>query len=229
MKCDWSYRHYLEILEDFIKNGYRFNFFNEAANEKTIYLRHDLDQSIEKAVLMADLERSVGAKATYCVRFASPFDNPFSRRNREALAKIISRGHQLALHFEREAWNGEIVEEAAKQLSILKQYLPFEDIVSFHRPQEDILNKHFKEFVNTYDKPFFSDVKYLSDSPGNWREGCICNHKKDISYQILTHPIWWGREEGDACRHLHDFMKEKVYDWDREIYDDNPFYTERIK
>jgi len=235
MKCDFSYRHYLEILEKFKKKGYSFALFDENPKDKVVWLRHDLDHSISKAVLMADLERSIGAKATYCIRFASPFDNMFSRDNREAIDKIVNRGHDIALHYEREAWSDgyeKIDIEIEKQITILKQFFPsIKNIVSFHRPQEDVFNKRFDQFINTYDKPFFGDIKYLSDSTGAWRSGCPCvnlDTENKVNYQFLTHPVWWGREEGDSCKHLHNFFREKIKEWDQEYYDDNPFYTERF-
>lgn len=218
------------------KRGYRFTFFDDeikGSTDKHIYLRHDLDTSIEKAVLISDIERSMGAKATYCIRFASPFYNIFSKKNMDSIQKIVSRGHQIALHYERESWNGILDEEILRELEILKKYFPIKNIVSFHRPQEDILGKHLENYINTYDKGFFKlpFAKYLSDSPANWREGCICEwlqKKEEPNYQVLTHPIWWGRQEGNPSRHLHDFMKNKLEEWDQEFYDDNPFYTERL-
>ena len=178
MKCNFSYNHYLEILEKFKEKGYKFGIFGGIYNSKVVYLRHDLDHSIEKAVPMADLERTVGAKATYCLRFSSPFDNMFSKNNREAIKKIIDRGHVIGLHFEREAWDGKMQEEIEKQFGILEMYFPYREIVSFHRPQEDIFNKDFQNFINTYEKPYFEDVVYLSDSTGNWRSGCPCENLK---------------------------------------------------
>jgi len=231
-KCDFSYRHYLEILEKFKAKGYKFGVFGDVYKSKVVYLRHDLDHSIDKAVPMADLERSVGAQATYCIRFSSPFDNLFSRQNRENIQKIISRGHVVALHYEREAWSGLVEEEIKKEMEVLKKYFPIQNIVSFHRPQDDVFNRNYSGFINTYDKQFFKDVVYLSDSTGEWRSGCPCVNidKEDKkNYQLLTHPVWWGREEGNSCKHLHNFFKEKIMEWDKEYYDDNPFYVERLK
>lgn len=229
-KCNFSYQHYYEILDNFKKRGYSFGSFDKENIGKTVYLRHDLDHSIEKAVNMADIERTAGAKATYCLRLASPFDNIFYKKNQESIKKILDRGHDLALHFERESWNGlDIEAEIFSQIKLLNMYFPVKKIVSFHRPQEDTFNKSFKGFVNTYDKSYFEDVIYLSDSTGHWRSGCPCSHKEEGNYQILTHPVWWGREEGESCDHLHNFMREKMYEWDQIYYDDNPFYTKRIK
>lgn len=235
MKCDFSYKHYLEILNKFKKKGYSFALFDDnVKNKKVVWLRHDLDHSIEKAVLISDLERSVGAKATYCIRFASPFDNIFSKKNQQAIMKIYNRGHDLALHFEREAWSSNNLDyEVKRQIQTLERFFPIKsNIISFHRPQEDIFNKKLDDFINTYERKFFGDVLYLSDSTGTWRSGCPCNNldkENKKNYQFLTHPVWWGREEGNSCKHLHNFFKEKILEWDKEFYDDNPFYTERFK
>lgn len=234
MKCNFSYKHYVEILEKFKKKGYSFALFDDEIKDKVVWLRHDLDHSIEKAVLIADLERSVGAKATYCIRFASPFDNMFSKKNQEAIDKIVHRGHDIALHFEREAWKGDnIIYQIKRQMQTLERFFPIKNnIVSFHRPQDDIFNKHFDEFINTYDKKFFGDVLYLSDSTGHWRSGCPCvnlDTETKKNYQFLTHPVWWGREEGDSNKHLHNFFKEKMFKDEEEFYQDNPFYTERLR
>ena len=222
--CNFSYKHYDEILQNFKNNGYKFGLFDQENKGKTVYLRHDLDHSIKKALPLSDIERAANARATYCLRFASPFDNLFYEENKSIIYKILDRGHDLALHYERESQD-----TAEKQLEILKKYFPIKDIISFHRPQDDVFNKKYKNFVNTYDQPFFGDLTYLSDSTGKWRSGCPCKHKEEGNYQILTHPVWWGREEGDACAHLHNFMRDKMYEWDQIYYDDNPFYTERLK
>jgi hypothetical protein len=232
MKCDFSYTHYLEILEKFKEKGYQFGEFNKIYEGKVVHLRHDLDHSIEKAVPLADVERVAGATSTYCLRLASPFDNIFSRRNQEAIKKILDRGHCLALHFEREAWNGLNIEnEILSQLKLLRMYFPVEQVVSFHRPQGDIFNKEFSQFTNTYEQRYFGDVVYLSDSTGRWRSGCPCENlekESEKNYQLLTHPIWWGRDELRPCTHLHNFFREKIKEWDQEYFDDNPFYIERL-
>ena len=53
---------------------------------------------------------------------------------------------------------------------------------------------------HTYEKRYFSEIKYLSDSQG-WYEGCPCHVFREERYprlHLLTHPyIWPDREEGD--------------------------------
>jgi hypothetical protein len=44
---------------------------------------------------------------------------------------------------------------------------------------------------HAYDKLFFEDFKYLSDSGGNWREGHWGKFVNEYELiQVLTHPVW---------------------------------------
>ncbi|MFH0778530.1 MAG: hypothetical protein V2A71_07865 [Candidatus Eisenbacteria bacterium] len=43
-----------------------------------------------------------------------------------------------------------------------------------------------------YTARFTKDFKYLSDSNGRWREGCLCEHLgKHKRICVLIHPFWW--------------------------------------
>lgn len=45
---------------------------------------------------------------------------------------------------------------------------------------------------NSYDKKYFKDIKYISDSGGRWREGHFAEWLDKVDQiQILTHPLWW--------------------------------------
>ena len=83
--------------------------------------------------------------------------------------------------------------------------VPFEPVISYHRPTRDVFGLKFEFFANTYENRFFKDIKYLSDSKKNWREGCPCQAILEGKYQqlqLLTHPIWWGTDDD-----LHRFGK----------------------
>jgi hypothetical protein len=43
-----------------------------------------------------------------------------------------------------------------------------------------------------YTPRFIEGFKYLSDSNGRWREGCLCNHLgRHDRFCVLIHPFWW--------------------------------------
>ena len=101
--------------------------------------------------------------------------------------------------------------------------------VSMHRPSKWLLNNDLKlnKYVNTYEKRFFKDFKYLSDSRRQWREGCICN-KIDVNkydkLHILIHPFWWVKENVDFNKRIFNFIKEKNQKIDSDLSNNIDIY-----
>lgn len=229
IKCNFSFKHYREILNLLKKLNYKFSFFSELPTKikKRVYLRHDVDLSLEKALQIALIEHQQGIHSTYFVRFSSPFYNVFDPIYSKIIKKIIGLGHQTGLHFEGDIYGTKnltkdiIEKEVLCQLKILKNYFNIKPVVSFHRPSNFVFNREFKNFTNTYKSIFFQEIKYLSDSKGNWREGCVCKLLRSSSFpqnlQILTHPIWWGKEERRPNKHLKYYLKEKFQYLDKSL------------
>ena len=66
--------------------------------------------------------------------------------------------------------------------------------VSFHQPSQKIIDNEIKiKQINTYDKEFFKDIKYLSDSNMIFKEVLIdiIKSQEFSKIQLLVHPIWW--------------------------------------
>jgi len=199
--CNFSFKHYREILEKL--RDYKFCFFNDDFEGKRVYLRHDIDYSPEQALKLAKNENELGICSTFFVRF-SPFYDILDSKYPKIIKNIAGLGHQFGLHFDK----GDINE----QLKILENNFGAKRIVSFHRPSESEINKEFEGFTSTYEPRFFRDIKYLSDSKGNWREGCICEQKSlPQVLHINMHPIWWDEKEGDLNpkERLEEYAKTK--------------------
>ena len=78
MKCDFTYRHYSEILQMGRGEGYQFSSFLETSDRgKRIYLRHDIDISIENSLKIATIEKENEVIATFFLQMNSPFYNIF--------------------------------------------------------------------------------------------------------------------------------------------------------
>ena len=56
MSCYFDLAHYAEILEAAKAGGYRFRSFEESPERGDIFLRHDVDLSLDAALRMAELE-----------------------------------------------------------------------------------------------------------------------------------------------------------------------------
>lgn len=220
MPCSFTLEHYREILTAALESGYRFQGFHQpfANTTRTVFLRHDLDICIEEAFEMAALEAELEIKATYFVLVNSPLYNPFAEDSLELLRGLQVKGHWVGLHIDLSSLPVkqpvEIEKRIGEMLNFYQSQISLVPVVSFHRPTSDILDRDFNTFISTYSPRFFSEVKYLSDSRGVWREGCPCQVLKEGRYpilQILVHPIWWTLSEsqslGDRLNSLLDKRK----------------------
>lgn len=198
MTCDFSYHHYKEILNLVLKQGYIFQGFQSPESAKggtpAIYLRHDIDLDIIGAVELAQIEHKLGVISTYFIMIDSPVYNPFEDISRYCIDKIKDFGHHVGFHIDAAEYSDQYIETI---LETLYAIFGLERVVSFHKPTPDILGKTPPWYISTYEPRFFSDIKYASDSRGQWREGCPCqwlDAKKYPKIQLLTHPIHWGGE-----------------------------------
>src|SRR6185312_5252475 len=77
--CDFSLEHYREILRAAAEGGYRSAFFRSPPTARDLFLRHDVDLSIEAALEMAEVEAEEGVATTYLLMTRSVFYNLASR------------------------------------------------------------------------------------------------------------------------------------------------------
>lgn len=209
--CGFSFEHYAYIMSQFVKQGYEFAYFTDTPkSDRYIYLRHDIDRSLEKARALALLEKQLGIKSTYFVRLHSRYYNCYSFPGLKALREIRSSGHEIGLHTEfydlAKIFGDDGMEVFAREKRILEEILqqPVR-VFSPHRTSgstnTDEIHRHLKtlrkvhDMLCTFDEQFQRDVKYISDSSGIWREGCPCGYlNTHPRLQILIHPIWWYRD-----------------------------------
>lgn len=209
MKCNFTFRHYENIIKLAKKKGYTFSTFRDFDKNKKkrflILLRHDVDISLNKALKFAIIENRLGVVSTFFIRLHAPF-NVFSYENYLILKKIINLNHEIGLHYEPDFFTilkeKNIVKTFDRERTVLENIMN-EKIsgISIHEP-----NRSFKKLATdksllkklelkycAYEPKFVSKIKYISDSGGRWREGCLCEFiKKDIpKISVLIHPIWW--------------------------------------
>lgn len=168
-------------------------------DQADLYLRHDVDLSLELAAEMAAVEAELGVFSTYFVLVSTDIYNPATIQNRRILSNIIECGHEIGLHFDvTKVEDGDIDGAAEQECSILASLTgqPVETI-SFHRPARNLLNStgRFAGRRHTYEPEFFSNIAYISDSNGGWHHGHPLDHPAiaaRAAVQLLTHPIWWA-------------------------------------
>ena len=202
-----------------LKKKFSISKFTEEAKPTPLpklFLRHDIDYSLEAALILANAEAKKGIFSTYFLILESSFYNPFERNNYKAIRAIQKLGHSIGLHFVTEATQKQEIEQDIElKFAILREIVPAEPVVSFHFAKQEVYHSYIKfdKFLNAYGPRFFSEgAKYLSDSNQIWREGCPCEKKfeKEKDLQLNTHPIWWVYDTHDPHKILNRLLKEEV-------------------
>jgi hypothetical protein len=223
----FSLDHFGETIAAFLDQGYTMvNFADLRAAKRHLVLRHDIDFDLQVAAKMAEFEAEKGIRATYFVLLRTEFYNVFSQSAVLALGRIAASGHDIGLHFDAALYQGdeaELIRAAQEECQILSQAVHREiGALSFHRPHPDILGREieFDGVLNAYNRRFFEDIGYCSDSKGAWHHGPPLNHEAVAggrALQLLTHPIWWVDRDGSDAqdtvarflnRHQHDLAQE---------------------
>jgi acetyltransferase-like isoleucine patch superfamily enzyme len=205
----YSKDHYRALLQSALDQSYQFiSFFEEpSANGKSIYLRHDVDASLKMALEMAEINHSLGIRATFFVLLRSQIYNLFSYRAREFVNRIHDLGQDIGFHCELppnfQIDSTEIVKLVKTEYETVRTQYPFvQPIFSWHNTTPQIIEWSRKHdvpgMVNTYHPRFIDDILYRSDSLGRHTpeqfEGFLRDNPPLM--QLLFHPeIWIGGGE----------------------------------
>ncbi len=191
MTCSFDLEHYREILEAAKAGGYRFAHFGADPEPGDLFLRHDIDLSLEAAVTMAEVEAEHGVGATYLLMTESVFYNLASSEGVRAIARLRELGHAVGLHAVHP--NVELDER-------------FDPVVSWHNPRPEFASDEIPGVANAYGKRYFAPATYRSDSNQHWRSGCPHEELRAGAFpwlQILVHPAIWvypGETMGQTMR-----------------------------
>jgi hypothetical protein len=179
VSCDFSLTHYAELLEAAKTGGYSFGTFDGSPEPGNVYLRHDVDLSLEAAVELAEVEAEHGAVATYFLMTESVFYNLASAAGLETLETLRRLGHRVGLHA--------VYPRAAADER-------FDPVVAWHNPDPEYMTAPVGSLANVMSEPWFSPQTYRSDSNQRWRSGCPHGDLRAGSFpwlQLLTHPEIW--------------------------------------
>lgn len=201
----WTYDTYSKTISRYLEAGYRVGSFEEyLANtpKKFVILRHDIDFDPSILLPMLQAEKSQGVSSTTFFRVAARGYNFLSAPVFDILSLIRDYGSSAGLHLDigiENCWGKTLDESANLQMEVYNSVAPvLMRGFSLHQPTNNGGYEFADELVakwsidyHAYEKRFFKDIKYLSDSGGNWREG-HWSEKIDLfeKLQVLTHPVW---------------------------------------
>ncbi len=200
-----NYRRLLKILSD----RYHCLLFDEfpfdmPENGCYCLWRHDVDFSIERALIMAENESGFGIKANYFIQLSSNFYNVFDPEIKQKIRLIMQSGHAVGLHFSPQPYaistKSHLLDRLAFEKQILENLLDCEiSSFSFHNPAPEMLeyrDMKLSGMMNVYADYIQKNFTYCSDSNGYWRFQRLGEVLNDHNprLHVLTHPVWWQDE-----------------------------------
>ena len=197
---DWSLAGYRLLVEAAIEGGYRTVGFEVEPATGVLYLRHDVDLSLDAALRMARLENELGLSATYFLMTASVFYNLDSSEGKAAIAELRTLGHHIGLH-------------AVYPDAHLDDR--FDPVVAWHNPDPEYMSAPLAGVLNVMEPSRFDPTTYRSDSNQHWRSGDPRDELRASVFpwlQLLIHPEIWaypGERMGETMRAMLDAEKER--------------------
>jgi hypothetical protein len=201
---EFTFDWYSSLLSWLSDQGYTFDSFDDGVADGTVYLRHDVDFSPEKARRMARIESDRDVSATYFFLLRSSLYNTLDAETESVVREIIDLGHDVALHFDANHYwtekpeQADLVDRVKTEQSILGSVADDSaDVVAFHNPIEWVFGETFEGITHTYEPRFFGDIGYLADSNQRWREQRPFRDPLPKTLQILAHPVLWDDVDQD--------------------------------
>jgi hypothetical protein len=201
VSCDFSLEHYRDLLAAAETGGYRWATFDARPRPADLYLRHDVDLSLEAALELARVEHEIGVRATYFLMTESAFYNLDSDVGRETLVQLREWGHAVGLH-------------AVHPRAELDDR--FDDVIAWHNPDPGYVSEPIAGAVNVMEPPFFTQGLYRSDSNRHWREGCPHDELAAAAFewlQLLIHPEIWIYEGATMRETMESMLDAKRREW----------------
>ena len=180
-----------------------------ASPTKYIILRHDVDLKAENSVATAQIEHSLGIKASYYFRVVPDSNKP------NCIQAIAMMGHEIGYHYEDMSLCGGNPEKAvahfAEKLAYFRTYYPVKTICMHGAPTSQYDSKDIWQFAS-YKKDFnligepyfdvdFSDLFYLTDTGRRWDGYKVSVRDKIPMYQdIWTANGWVYKRTDDIIR-----------------------------
>lgn len=222
---------YGELLDALISMGSQFSSMSKIGGSRSgdVFLRHDLDISLELSLPMARLEREKGVVSTYYVLLSGLY-NPFSTSSVSAMREILKLGHAIGLHYDLSLYPDDIDAahvRLAKEVSLLAEVSgAVVDSIVMHEPYRGHVD--FFECSDIFLNPSYfqkndSTLMYVSDSCRAWRDDSLLRYlRRDSSCDKLllnVHPeLWLAEHSQHRLTYLEQTLLPFLVEPTREYY-----------
>lgn len=220
---DFTLDNYKRLVALALEKGFEFISYTDefVQDRKDILWRHDVEFEPDIALKMAEIEHSLGAKATYFFQIHSSYYNIFDPHYTEVFNKIKALGHYVGLHFDSHYYGIENESQLNEFISLDKEY--FEKVLktkietfSFHNTTpftQSCLEPMYGGLINVYSSHFKKNFNYCGDSLGYWRFDRLEDVLNDESVQhlqVLTHDANWTEEVMSPRKRVRKFVYDRA-------------------
>src|SRR3954451_13199291 len=157
---------YRALLAGLLAGGCRFARFVDGppSGGRTIYLRHDVDYSLELAVELAEINSELGVQATFFVQVRAELYNVFAPEEAARIQRLRALGQRLALHYLPAEAGEDDADGIRHDLELLRRVEPDVDhAFAWHRPMAGFGTRPELDvpgLVNVYGRRFFREMPY---------------------------------------------------------------------
>ena len=179
---DFTLKSYRSLLTAFQKAGYHFqtfeHFMENPAEDKTVVMRHDVDEKAYNALKIAQLEHELGIRSTYFFRIVKQSNVP------EVIQGIAALGHEIGYHYEdlasAEGDMDQAIKSFEKNLTYFRGYYPVRSVCMHGSSTSKYDNRllwepHQLSDFGLIGEPYlsvdFNKVFYLTDTGYAWDGG----------------------------------------------------------
>lgn len=218
---------YRTLLREIGAQGYVPAGFLEppSADAPTVYLRHDVDLSLEFAVRLARLNAEAGVRATFFVLLRSHAYNLASRRSRTLVSQLLELDQRVGFHHwtigeSREAFASDVRRDYDLAHSLIPELEP---VFAIHTPTPSVqrlcLEAEVDGLVNASSAPFMRAMPYYSDS--NLRHSfdswLAIVRRAESPLHVLLHPLNWVARGATVVENLAAALAAAAAEVEQEI------------
>lgn len=222
---------YRDLLVALLKGGAQFSPMTKIRNSAAgdVFLRHDLDISIELSLPMARLEQELGVTSTYYVLLSGHY-NPLSAASASAMRELIRLGHDLGLHYDLSLYPNEgyaALARLSREVDLLAEISGASiDTIVMHEPYRghyDFFENHKKLINPAFYQKNNAGLMYVSDSCRAWRDKSLlyylCGESSKDRLLLNIHPeVWLADKAQHRLTYLENTLLPKLLEPTRRYF-----------
>ena len=198
-----NFETYGNILKELCSRNTRFisdvEFAAQGCGDSEVFLRHDVDFTLERILTLAQLEKSYRVSSTYYFLVTGmPGYDIGACHFRECIEGLQNNGHQVGVHISLR--NGFSLAQISSEIDLFERSAGVRpSSFTVHNPtllDMQAVPEVVDGVLNVSHPKRFEHCPYSSDSNGIPKGFIldVCDNRvprSDIRGCLLTHPIWW--------------------------------------